>query len=151
MSGRISTVRAATFAAAMMFCGANARGQAGSDEWRAYGHDALGSRYSPLAQITKENVASLAVAWTYRTGEIDAKTQQPLKFEATPLMVDGTLYLSTPLGKVIALDPTNGKARWTYDAHADAGGDWGDFASIQVDTPRFAKSPQSPPASACAS
>jgi quinoprotein glucose dehydrogenase len=111
-----------------------ASAQVGAGEWGAYGHDALGSRYSPLAQITKDNVASLAVAWTYRTGEIDIKTQQPLKFEATPLMVDGTLYLATPLGKVIALDPVTGKARWTYDAHADAMGDWGDFANRGVST-----------------
>ena len=109
MSGRISIVKAATSAAAMLLLGANARAQVASDEWRAYGHDALGSRYSALAHITRDNVATLAPAWTYRTGEIDAKTRQPLKFEATPLMVDGTLYLSTPLGKVIALDPATGK------------------------------------------
>lgn len=118
---------------------AGAQGPAG--DWSAYGHDALGSRYSPLAQITQENVGSLAVAWTYRTGEIDVKTRQPLKFEATPLMVDGTLYLSTPLGKVIALDPVSGKARWTYDAKADAGGDWGDFANRGVSTWVDAKTP----------
>ena len=59
-------------------------------EWTAYGHDALGSRYSGLTQIDRRNVATLAVAWTYRTGEMDA-TPQPEKFEATPLMVDGAL------------------------------------------------------------
>ncbi|MEP6991519.1 MAG: pyrroloquinoline quinone-dependent dehydrogenase, partial [bacterium] len=113
---------------------AEAQQAAPSGEWNAYGHDALGSRYSPLTQITTGNVASLAVAWTYRTGEIDASTHQPLKFEATPLMVDGTLYVSTPLGKVIALDPATGTARWTYDAKADAMGDWGDFANRGVST-----------------
>ncbi len=100
----------------------------------AYGHDALGSRYAPLAQITRENVARLAVAWTYRTGEIGAKTRQPVKFEATPLMVDGTLYLSTPFGRAIALDAETGRARWTYDAHANRNGDWGDFANRGVST-----------------
>ena len=38
-------------------------------EWNAYGRDALGSRFSPLTQITRDNVGRLAVAWTYRTGE----------------------------------------------------------------------------------
>ena len=105
-----------------------------SGEWTAYGHDALGSRYSPLSQITRENVAKLEVAWTYRTGEIDVKTEQPVKFEATPLMVDGTLFLSTPFGRVMALDPETGVARWTYDAHANRAGDWGDFANRGVST-----------------
>ena len=76
-----------------------------SGEWVAYGHDALGSRFSPLAQITKDNVAQLTVAWTYRTGEASVATKQTTKFEATPLMVDGTLFLSTPFGQVMALDP----------------------------------------------
>jgi quinoprotein glucose dehydrogenase len=103
-------------------------------EWTAYGHDAFGSRFSPLTQITRENVNRLAVAWTYRTGEMDTHTQQPSKFEATPLLVDGTLYLSTPFGRVIALDPETGRERWTFDAHADRGGDWGDFANRGVST-----------------
>jgi quinoprotein glucose dehydrogenase len=122
------------------FAGASAQSTA-SGEWLAYGHDALGSRYSPLTQITRENVGKLAVAWTYRTGEVDAKTQQPVKFEATPLMVDGTLYLSTPFGRVMALDPLTGVARWTYDGHADRGGNWGDFANRGVSTWLDAKAP----------
>jgi glucose dehydrogenase len=113
-----------------------------SGEWLAYGHDALGSRFSPLAQITRENVSTLAVAWTYRTGEVGVKTRQPVKFEATPLMVEGTLYLSTPFGRVMALDPQTGVARWTYDAHANRDGDWGDFANRGVSTWLDAKAPQ---------
>jgi quinoprotein glucose dehydrogenase len=103
-------------------------------EWTAYGHDASGARYSPLTQLSRANVGKLEVAWTYRTGEMDAKTQQPAKLEATPLMVDGTLYLSTPFGRAIALDPATGKVRWTYDAHVDRGGNWGDFANRGVST-----------------
>ncbi|MEO8624943.1 MAG: pyrroloquinoline quinone-dependent dehydrogenase, partial [bacterium] len=108
--------------------------QPSNGEWLAYGHDALGSRFSPLTQITRDNVSKLEVAWTYRTGEIGVKTKQPVKFEATPLMVDGTLYLSTPFGRVMALDPETGVARWTYDAHANRNGDWGDFANRGVST-----------------
>ncbi len=105
-----------------------------SGEWSAYGHDALGSRFSPLAQITRANVGRLAVAWTYRTGDADVPTTKPVKFEATPLMVDGTLYLSTPFGRVIALDPESGAQRWTFDARVDRGGNWGDFANRGVST-----------------
>ena len=102
-------------------------------EWTAYGHDAFGTRFSPLARITRQNVARLVAAWTFRTGEMDSIPQQP-RFEATPLMVDGTLYLSTPFGRVFALDPTTGRRRWMYDAHADRRGDWGDFANRGVST-----------------
>ena len=114
--------------------GANIANAQAVGEWTAYGHDALGSRFSPLATITRENVGRLEVAWTYRTGEVDAANRQQTKFEATPLMVDGTLYFSTPFGRVIALDPASGRERWTYDAHADRGGDWGDFANRGVST-----------------
>ena len=102
-------------------------------DWVAYGRDALGSRYSPLTAITRENVGGLAVAWTYRTGEME-HTHQPAKFEATPLVVDGMLYFSTPFGRVIALDPQTGRERWTFDGHVDRSGNWGDFANRGVST-----------------
>jgi quinoprotein glucose dehydrogenase len=112
-----------------------------SGDWSAYGHDALGSRYSALTQITRANVAQLTVAWTYRTGEIDVHTHRPAKLEATPLVVDGTLFLSTPFGRVIALDPETGRERWTFDAHVDRGGNWGDFANRGVSTWLDARAP----------
>jgi quinoprotein glucose dehydrogenase len=112
-----------------------------SGEWIAYGHDALGSRFSPLAQVTRENVARLTIAWTYRTGEAAVETRKPAAFEATPLMVDGTLYLSTPFGRVIALDPETGAERWTFDGHTDRGGNWGDFVNRGVSTWLDAKAP----------
>lgn len=101
-------------------------------DWPAYGRDQLGSRFSPLAEVTRENVGKLVVAWMYRTGEIDERVRQPVKFEATPIVVDGTMYLSTPFGRAIALDPLTGKERWTFDAKADHGGNWGDFANRGV-------------------
>jgi quinoprotein glucose dehydrogenase len=102
-------------------------------DWAAYGRDQMGTRFSPLTQVTRQNVSRLAVAWTYRTGELQ-ETQRPVKFEATPLVVDGTLFLSTPFGRAIALDPVTGTERWSYDAKADRGGNWGDFASRGVAT-----------------
>src|SRR5689334_589744 len=103
-------------------------------EWGTYGRTAAGDRFSPAGQITRDNVKSLVVAWTYHTGELDAKTRRPAKLEVTPLMVDGTLYISTPLGKVAALDPLTGKERWKFQADVDASINWGDFANRGVST-----------------
>jgi quinoprotein glucose dehydrogenase len=104
-----------------------------ADEWSAYGRDAGGTRNSPLTQINRDNVGRLSVAWTYRTGDI-TRSDDRTRFEATPLMVDGTLYLSTPFGRVIALDPATGREAWTYDAQADATAGFGDPANRGVST-----------------
>jgi quinoprotein glucose dehydrogenase len=125
-------MRTVTVAVCLIAIGARCAAQS-SGEWSAYGRDPQGARFSPLAQITRDNVSRLSVAWTYRTGDT-AHTQRPAKFEATPLMVDGTVYLSTPFGHAIALDPVTGRERWRYDAHVDINGNWGDFASRGVST-----------------
>ena len=101
-------------------------------EWRAYGYDALGSRYSPLAQIARENVSRLRVAWTYHTGEPLPTRTGRRSLEVTPLVVDGVMVIATPLGKVIALDPVSGKPRWRYDAKVDARVGFGDFTTRGV-------------------
>lgn len=105
-------------------------------EWPAYGGDPQGTRYSTVAEISRDNVADLRVAWTFRTGETPAAapTRRPTAFEATPIVVDGTLYLSTPLGKVFALDPTTGKPRWRFEARVDPDVPFGDFTSRGVST-----------------
>lgn len=102
-------------------------------DWLAYGRDAGGERFSPLDVIRRENVASLQVAWTFRTGDAyQPKTGRPTAFEATPLHIDGTLYLSTPLGRVIALDPVSGQQKWAFDADVPRDRGYGDFASRGV-------------------
>ncbi len=85
--------------------------------WSVYGADAGGTRYSRLKQVTRENVAKLKPVWTYHTGALTPVTElnEKAAFEATPILVDGTLYLSTPFNKVIALDPGSGAEIWTYD------------------------------------
>src|SRR5919199_972205 len=92
----------------------------GSD-WPAYGHDGGGSRYSPLKEINRENVKNLRIAWTYRTGDLadGSRTAETSQFEATPVMVEGTLYLSTPFNRVIAIDPVTGAERWSFDPKID--------------------------------
>jgi quinoprotein glucose dehydrogenase len=95
-------------------------------EWRSYGHDAGGMRYSSLAQIDRNNVAQLTRAWTYHTGELDPRpdsatardARRPTAFETTPLVVGGALYFSTPSSRVIALDAETGAERWAYDPFA---------------------------------
>ncbi len=113
---------------------ASLRGQA--VDWGANGRDAQGTRYSPATTINRNNVTHLEVAWTYRTGETDPrfKTRKETAFEATPLVVDGAMYLGTPLGRVIALDPATGRERWVFDPKIDRDVRYGDFASRGVST-----------------
>ncbi len=140
--------------------GEPAQAQGGADalaskEWPAYGHDAGGMRYSPLAQITRANVSRLAVAWTYHMkkpgdgadsgfggggrgaggppgDQVAAQADDegvapdlargrggraPSAFaiaEVTPLVIHGVMYITTPYGRVTALDPTTGTEIWSY-------------------------------------
>ena len=98
-----------------------ALGSGAPSEWQAYGRDPGGSRYSPLTEINRDNVSQLKVAWTYRTGDVsDGKNARSTSaFQVTPLMVEGTLYLSTPFNRVIALDPETGRQRWAFDPRID--------------------------------
>ena len=92
-----------------------------AQEWRYYGGDAGGTKYSPLRQINRKNVAGLKVAWTYKTGEISDGSELPVRsaFETTPLMIDGVLYLTTPFNRLIALDAETGKELWAFDPQID--------------------------------
>ena len=126
--------RIGLFASSLVALGGLLDGQQAGD-WPAYGSDAGGERFSPLDAIRRENVASLEVAWTFRTGDAyQPKDSRPTAFEATPLHVDGTLYLSTPVGRVIALDPVTGQQRWAFDAKVPRDKGYGDFASRGVST-----------------
>jgi quinoprotein glucose dehydrogenase len=90
-------------------------------EWRYYGGDAGGTRYSPLSQIDRSNVSKLERAWTYHTGELDlglATSAFRSAFSCTPIVVDGVLYLSTPSSRVIALEAESGRELWVFDPQA---------------------------------
>jgi quinoprotein glucose dehydrogenase len=89
--------------------------------WVAYGADESGTRYSAAEQIDRTNVDKLKTAWTYRTGAMAIETRLVKKaaFEATPILVEGKLFLTTPYGKVIALDPGTGERIWDYDPGVD--------------------------------
>ena len=106
-----------------------ARGQVSSGaEWPNYGNDPGGMRYSALTQINRDNVAKLKVAWIFHTGDVSDGSggRKRSGFEATPILVDGTLYFTTPFNRVIALDPETGKQRWAYDPEIDKTLDYGD-------------------------
>jgi len=94
-------------------------------EWRSYGGDSGGTRYSPLQQINRQNVSALQRAWTYHTGEVNRQSEtdrhQIAPFETTPLVVDGVLYLSTPSNRVVALDAETGREIWQFDPQAGSG------------------------------
>jgi quinoprotein glucose dehydrogenase len=106
-------------------------------EWAAYGGDVEGTRYSPLTQITPANVATMRLAWTYRTGESAGQLREhnhAPPFETTPLVVADTMYISTTMGRAMALDPVTGKELWRADAGIDSGGHYGDFTNRGVST-----------------
>ena len=76
--------------------------------WPAYGGQSAQDHYSSLAQINRENVKNLGVAWTFDTGEKG-------NIESTPVIVGRELYTYTPSLKVVALDAATGKLIWTFD------------------------------------
>jgi len=112
-----------------------ASAQAAPFEWDAYGGDGRGQRHAPLAEITPANVRQLELAWTFRTGELGegfARAKDALTFEATPLLIGDTLYISTATGVVFALDGAKGTQRWRFDAQVDRSRDYSEMANRGV-------------------
>ena len=99
-----------------------------SADWPNYGNDPGGMRFSPLEQINRETVSRLKVAWVFHTGDISDGHDGHKRsgFETTPILVDGTLFLTTPFNRVIALDPKSGTQKWAYDPEIDRSLDYGD-------------------------
>jgi quinoprotein glucose dehydrogenase len=87
-----------------------------STAWSHVFGDPGGTRYSPLTQVTRENVASLEVAWTYRTADADPAAFTTI--ECTPIVIGGVMFVTSARGKVIALDAATGQERWRYDPFA---------------------------------
>ncbi|HZZ36553.1 MAG TPA: pyrroloquinoline quinone-dependent dehydrogenase, partial [Caulobacteraceae bacterium] len=86
-------------------------------DWAFYGGDAGGQRFSPAAQITPANVQALSIAWTYSTGDMatKGKAMKRAAFEATPIMVEGRLFVCSPFDEVSAIDPETGRQLWRFD------------------------------------
>lgn len=97
--------------------------------WASYGRDEGHARHSPLTQITPENVDTLRKIWSYhmRPAGTNADAEQQADIagpsvrtgfsvsQATPLVVDGTMYLPTPYGRIVALNAATGEERWVFE------------------------------------
>ena len=93
-----------------------------AEEWLHYGNDPGGMRYSTLDQIRRDNVGKLEVAWEYDNNDFsDGLTGSPARsaFEATPLMIGRTLYVPTPMDRLLALDAVSGRLEWELDTRLD--------------------------------
>jgi quinoprotein glucose dehydrogenase len=90
-----------------------------SGEWRFYASDAASTKFSSLEQIDATNVGGLRVAWRWVSIDENLRANDAAlwtwKNEATPLMAGRTLYVSTSLSQVAALDPVSGRTKWIYD------------------------------------
>ncbi len=99
-------------------------GNLDAGDWPHYAGDAGAMGYSPLTDIDRGNVSGLEVAWTWNTDEeplagprlpVPGASVRPGAFEVTPLVVNDTMYLSTPYNRVVALDASSGQEIWAYD------------------------------------
>ncbi|MBT4738956.1 MAG: PQQ-binding-like beta-propeller repeat protein, partial [Rhodospirillaceae bacterium] len=93
-----------------------AQAQSGAD-WPNFGNDSGGSQYSPLSQITPDNVTDLEVAWIHRSGDFK-KNPFGTSLQAVPIQANDLLYYCTPFNRVFALDPATGEEVWVFDPHA---------------------------------
>src|SRR5512132_1851420 len=82
-------------------------GLANPSRWLTHSGDYAGQRFSPLTQITTANADQLAAQWTFQTGVVN-------KFEATPIVIDGMLYVAGALNHAWAIDGRTGKQIWHY-------------------------------------
>ena len=131
MNGRYVAMPLCLWALAL---GAAAQPPLAESSWPAYGGAPGGGRYSPLRQIDAGNVDRLEIAWTFRTFETGPgqTTSRRLTFEATPVVVGDTMFVSTAYGRVFALDAASGRERWRFDAGLSAQTRYAEAASRGV-------------------
>ncbi|TCV92353.1 quinoprotein glucose dehydrogenase [Luteibacter rhizovicinus] len=85
-------------------------------DWTDYGGTPYGQRYSPLTQITPDNVSKLKVAWQIETGDkVGPDDPTETTSENTPLKIGDTVYICTPHSRVLAMDAATGQKRWEFD------------------------------------
>lgn len=87
-------------------------------DWRVYGGNAAGNRYSTLAQINTENVKDLQPAWIYDTGENNDPGEVGSDIQCQPIVVNGIMYGTTPKMKLFAIHAATGKEIWKFDPSA---------------------------------
>ena len=132
MKGRIGSIAAVV--AILLAAGLTAPAQegAGDGEWRYYGGDAGSTKYSPLDQIHRDNVADLEIAWRWRTDNFGPRTD--FNYQATPLAVGGVLYTTAGWRRnAVAIDGATGETRWIYRLDE---GERGDVAPVRASSGR---------------
>jgi len=122
MTSEPSVHRAPIIAAFLVAAFVVSASPAGSQmvEWPAFAGDLAATKYSALADINRGNVTALVKAWEWATGETPnaSPRTRPGSFQATPLMIGDTLFLSTSYNRVVALDANTGRELWSYDPKA---------------------------------
>jgi glucose dehydrogenase len=96
---------------------AQGQSRAATVNWTLHNLDLAGTRYSPLDQINRSNVKSLTPRWLFQHGVIDGVSNQ-----TTPIIVDGTMYVTDSRGSVYAVDAADGHLLWSYDVTQMLGG-----------------------------
>lgn len=86
--------------------------------WANYGGTKDANRYSSIDQINLENVTGLEEAWVFNTGDKDTANRSEM--QCNPIVIDGTLYVTSSKFKLFALDPTSGKQKWVFDPSANS-------------------------------
>ncbi|CAD5279231.1 Quinoprotein glucose dehydrogenase [Imperialibacter sp. EC-SDR9] len=84
--------------------------------WPVYGGNNAGNRYSPLDQITIENVSQLEVAWMYKAREPQepGSSARVREIQCQPIVIDGVLYATTPLLQLFAVNAATGEELWKF-------------------------------------
>lgn len=90
-------------------------------DWPSHANDKDATRYSALGQISPDNVSKLRLAWSFQTGDLAAPGKD-YSYEATPLKIGDFLYMCTPSGMVVALNPATGIEQWRFDPKPDLTG-----------------------------
>ncbi len=113
------TMRLSLLIAGIALSGAS--GTSSAQQWRYWGGDAGGTKYSTLDQVNKSNVRQLKPVWILDTGDFSDGKVLPGRsaFETTPLVVDGIMYVSTSFHRLLALDPETGRVLWQFDPRFD--------------------------------
>ena len=90
-------------------------------DWKHYGNDLGHTKYAPLDQINRENVANLQIEWNWESVDNQAVIERPQYvpsgFKATPITRGGVLYVSTPLGHIAAIDARTGAQKWIFNTN----------------------------------
>ena len=111
--------------------GASVAGSAFSADWPSYGGDNGSQKYSTLEQVNASNVADLVTAWSWESPDnatvADNIAQQnyravPAGFKATPIVIEGVMYVPSSFGRVVALDAASGEEKWVFDTEAWSSG-----------------------------